>query len=77
MNTVRAQQPAVILRSTYLHLRTLLAIAAIAIVGLTAAVVVLATAGNASSTSSGTVATQTTGHSSMSGVVSRLIGPHR
>jgi hypothetical protein len=41
-NAVSAQHPAVVLRSTYLHLRALLAIAAIAIVGLTVAVVVLA-----------------------------------
>jgi len=41
-NTVSAQHPAVVLRSSYLHLRALLAIAAIAIVGLTVAVVVLA-----------------------------------
>jgi hypothetical protein len=40
-NAVSAQHPAV-LRSSYLHLRVLLAIAAIAIVGLTVAVVVLA-----------------------------------
>ena len=42
-NTVQAQHPAVVLRSNYQHLRALLAIAAIAIVGLTVAVVVLAT----------------------------------
>ena len=41
-NTVPAQHPAVVLRSTYQHLRALLAVAAIAIVGLTVAVVVLA-----------------------------------
>ena len=39
---VSAQHPAVVLRSSYLHLRTLFAIAAVAIVCLTAAVVVLA-----------------------------------
>jgi hypothetical protein len=38
------QHPAVVLRSHYNHLRALLAIAMIAVVGLTAAVVILATA---------------------------------
>jgi negative regulator of sigma E activity len=42
-NTVPAQHPAVVLRSTYQHLRAVLAIAMIAIVGLTVAVVVVAT----------------------------------
>jgi hypothetical protein len=37
------QHPAVVLRSHYVHLRALLAIAMIAVVGLSAAVVVLAT----------------------------------
>ena len=46
-NTIQAQHPAVVLRSTYQHLRALLAIAAIAIVGLTVAVVVLATSHSA------------------------------
>jgi hypothetical protein len=41
-STVPAQHPAVVLRSAYLHLRALLAVAAIAVVGLTLAVVVLA-----------------------------------
>jgi hypothetical protein len=41
-NAVQAQHPAVVLRSSYQHLRALLAIAAIAIVGLTVTVVVLA-----------------------------------
>ena len=41
-NTVQVQHPAVVLRSSYQHLRALLAIAAIAIAGLTVAVVVLA-----------------------------------
>lgn len=41
-NTISAQHPAVVLRSNYLHLRALLAIATILIVGLTVAVVVLA-----------------------------------
>ncbi len=41
-NTVPAQHPAVVLRSSYQHLRTLLAIATIAIVGLTVALVVVA-----------------------------------
>jgi hypothetical protein len=47
--TIPAQHPAVVLRSHYLHVRQLLAIATIAIVGLTIAVVILATthSGNA------------------------------
>ena len=40
--TVSARHPAVVLRSHYTHLRALLATAMIAIVGLTAAVVILA-----------------------------------
>ena len=40
---VPQQHPAVVLRSHYVHLRTLLAIAMIAIVGLAAAVILLAT----------------------------------
>ena len=40
---VPQQHPAVVLRSHYIHLRTLLAIAMIALVGLAAAVIVLAT----------------------------------
>jgi hypothetical protein len=43
---IPTQHPAVVLRSHYLHLRTLLAIATIAIVGLTIAVVVLAATSN-------------------------------
>ena len=39
---ISTQHPAVVLRSQYRHLRTLLAIAMIAVVGLTAAVVILA-----------------------------------
>jgi hypothetical protein len=45
-HTVPTQHPAVVLRSNYQHLRALLAIAIVAIVGLTVAVVVLATSGN-------------------------------
>jgi hypothetical protein len=41
-NAISAQHPAVVLRSSYEHLRALLAIAAIVLVGLTVAVVVLA-----------------------------------
>jgi hypothetical protein len=52
MSTVPAQHPAVVLRSTYLHLRALLAIATIAIVGLTVAVVVLALNNSGSTTAS-------------------------
>ena len=40
---VPTKHPAVVLRSHYTHLRALLAIAMIAVVGLTAAVVILAT----------------------------------
>ena len=39
---ISTQHPAVVLRSQYRHLRTLLVIAMIAVVGLTAAVVILA-----------------------------------
>jgi len=42
-NPIPAQHPAVVLRSHYRQLRALLAIAMIAVVGLTAAVVILAT----------------------------------
>jgi hypothetical protein len=54
-HTVPTQQPAVVLRPTYQHLRALLAIAAAAILGLTVAVVLLAT-----NTNHGTLATPTT-----------------
>jgi hypothetical protein len=47
--SVPSQHPAVVLRSHYRHLRALLAISMIAVVGLTAAVVVLATDDGASS----------------------------
>jgi hypothetical protein len=40
---IPTQHPAVVLRSHYTHLRALLAVAMIAVVGLTAAVVILAT----------------------------------
>jgi len=42
-NAIPGQHPAVVLRSAYKQLRALLAIAMIAVVGLTAAVVILAT----------------------------------
>ena len=42
-NTISQQHPAVVLRSHYVHLRTLLAIAMVAIVALAVTVVVLAT----------------------------------
>jgi hypothetical protein len=45
-HTVPSQQPAVVLRSNYQHLRTLLAIALAVIVGLAVAVAVLATRTN-------------------------------
>lgn len=41
-DTLSHQHPAVVLRSHYVHLRTLLAVAMIAVVGLTVAVVALA-----------------------------------
>jgi hypothetical protein len=41
--TVPSQHPAVVLRSHYRHLRALLAIAMIALVGMTVAVLILAT----------------------------------
>jgi hypothetical protein len=41
-NGISAQHPAVVLRTTYQHLRALLALATVVIVGLTGAVVVLA-----------------------------------
>lgn len=53
-HTVPSQHPAVVLRSNYLQLRALLAIALIAILGLTVAVVVLAT--NSSSTTTASAA---------------------
>ncbi len=54
--TVPRQHPAVVLRSHYTHLRALLAIAMIAIAGLTIAVVVLATNDDGSATSVSTPA---------------------
>jgi hypothetical protein len=42
-NAISQQHPAVVLRSHYVHLRTLLAIAMVAVVALAATVVVLAT----------------------------------
>jgi hypothetical protein len=45
-HTVPSQHPAVVPRSNYQHLRTLLAIATVVIVGLTVAVVALATNSN-------------------------------
>jgi hypothetical protein len=54
-HSISPQHPAVVLRSHYVQLRALLAIAMIAVVGLTAAVVILATDGDeVSSTSSAT-----------------------
>lgn len=53
-NPIPAQHPAVVLRSHYRQLRALLAIAMIAVVGLTSAVVILATDGDDISTSSAT-----------------------
>jgi hypothetical protein len=49
-HSISPQHPAVVLRSHYVHMRALLAIAMIAVVGLTVAVVILAT-GDADGTS--------------------------
>jgi hypothetical protein len=58
------QHPAVVLRSHYVHMRTLLAIAMIAVVGLTITVVLLATRENSTaSTSSSTPVTSSGGTS--------------
>jgi hypothetical protein len=54
---IPTQHPAVVLRSHYNHLRALLAAALIALVGLTVAVVILATDNDAASTSSAPAAT--------------------
>ena len=54
---IPAQHPAVVLRSHYDHLRALLGAALIALVGLTVAVVILATDNDAASTSSAPAAT--------------------
>ncbi len=51
-HAIPSQHPAVVLRSHYNHLRALLAVAMIAIVGLTAAVVILATDGDQVSSTS-------------------------
>jgi hypothetical protein len=57
-HTVPSQHPAVVLRSNYLQLRALLAIALIAIIGLTLAVVVLATNSSSSSTTASSASHQ-------------------
>jgi hypothetical protein len=54
---IPTQHPAVVLRSHYNHLRALLAAALIALVGLTVAVVILATSDDGVSTSSAPAAT--------------------
>ena len=54
---IPTQHPAVVLRSHYNHLRALLAAALIALVGLTVAVVILATNDDGASTSSAPAAT--------------------
>jgi hypothetical protein len=51
-NTVPPQHPAVVLRSHYRHLRSLLAVAVVAVVGLSGTVVVLALDEEGSGTSS-------------------------
>ena len=55
--TIPTQHPAVVLRSHYNHLRALLAGALIALLGLTAAIVILATDNDGASTSSAPAAT--------------------
>jgi hypothetical protein len=57
MSHISTQHPAVVLRSQYLHIRTLLAAAMIAVVGLTVAVVIMATSSGGTSTVSATPAT--------------------
>jgi hypothetical protein len=57
--TVPSQHPAVVLRSSYQHLRALLAIAIAIIFGLTIAVVVLATSGNHTTLATPTTASAT------------------
>jgi hypothetical protein len=52
MSAISNQHPAVVLRSHYNHLRAMLAIAMIAVVGLTAAVVIVANDDGGSSSSS-------------------------
>jgi hypothetical protein len=64
---ISQQHPAVVLRSHYLHIRALLAIAMIAVVGLTITVVLLATRENSTaSASSATPATSSLGTSGTS-----------
>ena len=46
--SITSQHPAVVLRSHYVHMRAVLAIAMIAVVGLAVAVVILATAASSS-----------------------------
>jgi hypothetical protein len=53
--TIPTQHPAVVLRSHYVHLRTLLAVALVAVVGLSAAVVILAIDNDAGGTSAGAI----------------------
>ena len=61
---ISQQHPAVVLRSHYVHMRALLAIAMIAVVGLTVTVVLLATRENSTaSASSATPATSSLGTS--------------
>jgi hypothetical protein len=64
---ISQQHPAVVLRSHYVHMRALLAIAMIAVVGLTVTVVLLATRENSTaSASSATPATSPVGTSGTS-----------
>jgi hypothetical protein len=49
---ISPQHPAVVLRSHYVHMRALLAIAMLAVVSLTVAVVILASTGDSASTTS-------------------------
>ena len=64
---ISQQHPAVVLRSHYVHMRALLAIAMIAVVGLTVTVVLLATRENSTaSASSATPATSSLGTSGTS-----------
>ena len=62
--TISSQHPAVVLRSRYQQVRALLAVAMIAVVGLTAAVVVLALDGDSDAGSIPAVQVSTPGSSS-------------
>ena len=76
---IPTQHPAVVLRSHYNHLRALLAVAIMAIGGLTAAVVILATndATDASGTSAQAIRAPAPEHPVTAGVSPFSAGPRR